>query len=107
MLERTARGSVRVGETEKQGLIIIHSKDRGGGRKAAQALEQCNRFAPSHEDTHSAVCVEVCGGLVECLLHSLHGRSVTDHCNVQSAAFRGASSVCCAQVWVSHSDNIQ
>ena len=57
---------------EKQGLIIIHSKDRGGGRKAAQALERCNRFAASHEDTHG-VCVEVCGGLVECLLHSLHG----------------------------------
>ena len=95
---------------EKQGLIIIHSKDRGGGRKAAQALEQCNRFAPSHEDTHSAVCVEVCGGLVECLLHSLHGReggAVTDQCNVQSAALRGASNVCCAQMWVSRSDNIR
>ena len=93
---------------EKQGLIIIHSKDRRGGRKAAQALEQCNRFAASHEDTHS-----VCGSLwrvCECLLHSLHGReggAVTDQCNVQSAAFRGASSVCCAHVWVSRSDNIQ
>ena len=56
------------------------------------------------------VCVEVCGGLVECLLQSLHGReggAVTDQCNVQSAAFRGASGVCCAQVWVSRSDNIQ
>ena len=77
---------------EKQGLIIIHSKDRGGGRKAAQALERCNRFAASHEDTHS-----VCGSLRRaCLLHSLHGReggAVTDKCNVQSAAFRGASSV--------------
>ena len=47
-----------MGEMEKQGLIIIHSKDRGGGRKAAQALERCNRFAASHEDTHS-----VCGSL--------------------------------------------
>ena len=78
---------------EKQGLIIIHSKDRGGGRKAAQALERCNRFAASHEDTHS-----VCGlwKSVECLLHSLHGReggAVTDQCNVQSAASRGASGV--------------
>ena len=43
---------------EKQGLIIIHSKDRGGGRTAAQALERCNRFAASHEDTQS-----VCGSL--------------------------------------------
>ena len=42
---------------EKQGLIIIHSKDRGGGRKAGQALEWCNRFVTKIH----RVCVEVCG----------------------------------------------
>ena len=96
---------------EKQGLIIIHSKDRGGGRKAAQALEQCNRFAASHEDTHS-VCGSLwraCGVSPSQFARHREGGAVTDQCNVQSAAFRGASSVhiCCAQVWVSRSDNIQ
>ena len=59
------------------------------------------------------VCVEVCGVSPSQFARHREGGAVTDQCNVQSAAFRGASSVhmLCTlaevQVWVSHSDNIQ
>ena len=33
-------GCGSVGEMEKQGLIIIHSKDRGGGRLSSAVVHQ-------------------------------------------------------------------